>query len=199
MEISKMKEIVTKLRNILYSPYPGAQAEALSLVNELWDTLSDYSNAGTDGNDVYHYDPLTGYEFVDHLGKHRLNECILDIPKFTRELASASRSTLTNCMIPSEADDILKNMEYTPAVVYLVVSTVIADMQIFGVSTELDLAIVDYPEFRNTLAKILICTLGINADAVAENLYTVEEQIDAYESMLADIDDIALTSVKILN
>ena len=101
--------------------------------------------------------------------------------------------------MPSDVEQIIPAMRYTPTVLYLLVITVLLDMGIPVVYNEVEMNAFDYTEFRCRLAKVLTCALGADSDAVAQNIYSVDEELDMYEDFVATIDDALLVSLKSSN
>lgn len=214
------KEIIIdklwRLRELLRSGYLESPTSAIQLIDgilkdmytvedmEDMDDMEDMEDMEDMGNyDKFSNDVTNGAvsmdDFVDPYHNYRIRDCILSIPRFARELVNTTCSTVNGYVLPSDVEQIIPAMRYTPTVLYLLVITVLLDMGIPVVYNEVEMNAFDYTEFRCRLAKVLTCALGADSDAVAQNIYSVDEELDMYEDFVATIDDALLVSLKTSN
>lgn len=135
-------------------------------------------------------------EIIDLRQEPQMENCKLDLTKFSRELCNLSCYTISNGVIPSVVETIIPTMKYTPSTVYLMVLTILLDMNVEFCYNEVDLSTVNYSMFTERLAKLLLCALGVDETAIAENIYNRDEQLDLYEFLKGDIIDAAQVSLK---
>lgn len=199
-----------KLRGIISSGYAESSTSALQLLDEILEDMENMAIADDMDNmdsaesyDKSSYDDTDGLlsteDFVDPYNNYRIKDCILSIPRFAKQLVNTTCSTVNGYVLPSDVEQIIPAMRYTPAVLYLIVTTIFLDMGIPVVYNEVEMNAFDYTEFRCRLAKVLTCVLGADSDALAQNIYSVDEELDMYEDFVATIDDALIVSLKSSN
>ncbi len=187
-----------RLRELLSSGYGEPSTSAIQFLDEILEEMENMIIAEelsyNDTNGL-----LSTEEFVDPYHKYKIDDCILSIPRFAKELVNTTVSTVNGYVLPSDVEQIIPAMRYTPTVLYLIVITVLLDMGIPVVYNEVEMNAFDYTEFRGRLAKVLTCSLGADDDALAQNIYSIDEELDMYEDFVATIDDALLVSLKSSN
>lgn len=162
--------------------------------------FDDFEDALCVNDDYYDLDntKLTMQDYVTINRTYRFRDCRLDVTKFSRELVNTTSLTISSGILPSDADNILPAMKYTPSVLYLMVRLVLLDMGEDLMYNTVVLENFDYTVFRERLAKLILNSLGVTQNAVIENIYSNDEQVDMYESLQLGIDDAMYVSVKLL-
>lgn len=141
---------------------------------------------------------LTMQDYVTIDQTYRFQDCNLDVTKFSRELVNTTSLTINYGVLPSDADNILPAMKYTPSVLYLMVRLVLLDMGEDLMYNTVVLENFNYTVFRERLAKLILYSLGVTQNAVNKNIYSNDEQVDMYDSLQLGIDDAMYVSVKLL-
>ena len=190
------------LRELLSFGYSDNSTSVIQLLDEIIDdiessALEDETESTSSYNDASGL--LSTEEYIDPYKNYKIKDCILNIPRFARELVNTTSSTVNGYVLPSDVEQIIPAMRYTPTVLYLIVVTVLLDMGIPVVYNEVEMNAFDYTEFRGRLAKVLTCVLGADSDALAQNIYSVDEELDMYEDFVATIDDALIVSLKSSN
>ena len=195
-------EKLWSLRNLLSFGYSDESTSAIQLVDEIIDDMENMALVD-EAENMSSYDAADGLlsteEYVDPYKNYKIKDCILNIPRFAKELVNTTSSTVNGYVLPSDVEQIIPAMRYTPTVLYLIVITVLLDMGIPVVYNEVEMNAFDYTEFRCRLAKVLTCVLGADSDALAQNIYSVDEELDMYEDFVATIDDALIVSLKSSN
>ena len=190
------------LRELLSFGYPDNSTSAIQLIDEIIDDIEN-SEFEDEADGMSRYDDADGLlstdEYIDPYKNYKIKDCILNIPRFAKELVNTTSSTVNGYVLPSDVEQIIPAMRYTPTVLYLIVVTVLLDMGIPVVYNEVEMNAFDYTEFRGRLAKVLTCVLGADSDALAQNIYSVDEELDMYEDFVATIDDALIVSLKSSN
>lgn len=190
------------LRELLSFGYSDNSTSAIQLIDEIIDDIES-SELVNETESMSNYDDTDGLlstdEYIDPYKNYKIKDCILNIPRFAKELVNTTSSTVNGYVLPSDVEQIIPAMRYTPTVLYLIVVTVLLDMGIPVVYNEVEMNAFDYTEFRGRLAKVLTCVLGADSDALAQNIYSVDEELDMYEDFVATIDDALIVSLKSSN
>lgn len=190
------------LRELLSFGYSDNSTLAIQLIDEIIDDIES-SELEDEAEGMSSYDDADGLlsteEYIDPYKNYKIKDCILNIPRFAKELVNTTSSTVNGYVLPSDVEQIIPAMRYTPTVLYLIVVTVLLDMGIPVVYNEIEMNAFDYTEFRGRLAKVLTCVLGADSDALAQNIYSVDEELDMYEDFVATIDDALIVSLKSSN
>lgn len=190
------------LRELLSFGYSDNSTSAIQLLDEIIDDIEN-SELEDEAEGMSSYDDADGLlstdEYIDPYKNYKIKDCILNIPRFAKELVNTTSSTVNGYVLPSDVEQIIPAMRYTPTVLYLIVVTVLLDMGIPVVYNEVEMNAFDYTEFRGRLAKVLTCVLGADSDALAQNIYSVDEELDMYEDFVATIDDALIVSLKSAN
>lgn len=190
------------LRELLSFGYSDNSTSAIQLLDEIIDDIEN-SELEDEADGMSRYDDADGLlstdEYIDPYKNYKIKDCILNIPRFAKELVNTTSSTVNGYVLPSDVEQIIPAMRYTPTVLYLIVITVLLDMGIPVVYNEVEMNAFDYTEFRGRLAKVLTCVLGADSDALAQNIYSVDEELDMYEDFVATIDDALIVSLKYSN
>lgn len=190
------------LRELLSFGYSDNSTSAIQLIDEIIDDIES-SELVNETESMSNYDDTDGLlstdEYIDPYKNYKIKDCILNIPRFAKELVNTTSSTVNGYVLPSDVEQIIPAMRYTPTVLYLIVVTVLLDMGIPVVYNEVEMNAFDYTEFRGRLAKVLTCVLGADSDALAQNIYSVDEELDMYEDFVATIDDALIVSLKSAN
>ena len=190
------------LRELLSFGYSDNSTSAIQLIDEIIDDIES-SELVNETESMSNYDDTDGLlstdEYIDPYKNYKIKDCILNIPHFAKELVNTTSSTVNGYVLPSDVEQIIPAMRYTPTVLYLIVVTVLLDMGIPVVYNEVEMNAFDYTEFRGRLAKVLTCVLGADSDALAQNIYSVDEELDMYEDFVATIDDALIVSLKSAN
>lgn len=194
-----------RLRELLSSGYSEPSTSAIQFLDEILEDMEnmiiadELDNVGEESSYNDTNGLLSTEEFVDPYHKYKIDDCILSIPRFAKELVNTTVSTVNGYVLPSDVEQIIPAMRYTPTVLYLIVVTVLLDMGIPVVYNEVEMNAFDYTEFRGRLAKVLTCSLGADDDALSQNIYSIDEELDMYEDFVATIDDALLVSLKSSN